>query len=111
MLHPTSTSRTRPSDGRQNRLAHVVRFAVAPVLLAMAGFVTADFALSGIYTWPRTSRILALTLTIVVLGYEFIYKEQIAGSVHDRLKPLVSSCLVPYVVGAVALVALARLAG
>ena len=88
---------------------------VAPVLLAAAGFFTADFVLSGIYTWPRSSRVMALTLTIAVLAYEFIYKEQQARHperpVRQHLKAVLYSCGLPYLAGAFALWALATLAG
>ena len=60
----------------QSRFADVIRLVVAPLLLLFSGFFTMDFILSGAYSWPRTSRIMALTLTLAVLIYEFIYKEQ-----------------------------------
>lgn len=72
-----------------------------------------DFLLSGAYSWPRTSRVIALTLTLAVLVYEFIYKEQQARhpehSTDTRLKMLLYSCVMPYLLGAAALVALARM--
>jgi len=58
--------------------AQAIRYVVAPVILAMSGFFTVNFLVSGQYTWPRTSRVLALTLTLLVLSYEFVYKEQAA---------------------------------
>lgn len=74
-----------------------------------------DFLLSGIYSWPRTSRIMALTLTLAVLIYEFIYKEQQVRhpehSLEQRMRMLLYSCAIPYVVGACALIALVRLTG
>lgn len=98
----------------QARLADVIRLLIAPMLLFFSGFFTMDFLLSGAYSWPRTSRIMALTLTLAVLIYEFIYKEQQARhpehSVQQRLRMLLYSCVIPYVVGACALIALARLA-
>jgi hypothetical protein len=97
------------------RFAGGIRLVLVPVLLAFAGFFTADFLLSGVYTWPRTSRVMALTLTIAVLAYEFIYKEQQARHperpVQEHLKTVVYSCGLPYLAGALALWALARLAG
>jgi hypothetical protein len=96
------------------RFADAVRLVVAPVILFVAGFFTMDFLLSGIYTWPRTSRVTVLTITIAVLAYEFVYKEQ--QSLHadrspgDHLKTVLYSCLLPYAAGALALLALARLA-
>jgi hypothetical protein len=96
------------------RFAHIVRLVVAPLLLFVSGFFTADFLLSGVYTWPQTSRVVALTITIVVLAYEFVYKEQRAHfpqhSQEDDLRILLYSCMIPYAIGALALMALARLA-
>jgi hypothetical protein len=98
----------------QARFADVIRLIVAPMLLFFSGFFTMDFLLSGAYSWPRTSRVMALTLTLAVLLYEFIYKEQQARhpeqSFEQRLRMLLYSCVIPYVVGACALIALARLA-
>jgi hypothetical protein len=97
----------------QKWLAGIVRFFVAPLILCTSGFFTADFLLSGVYTWPRTSKVLVLTLTVVVLSYEFVYKEQRtlkAGSPETfAARALLYSCVIPYAVGVAALVALARM--
>ncbi|MEW6543471.1 MAG: hypothetical protein AB1411_07660 [Nitrospirota bacterium] len=99
---------------RHDRLADAVRVVVAPLVLLFSGFFTADFLLSGVYTWPRTSRVLVLTLTVAILAYEFVYKEQRARHVEASdtrsLKAVLYSCVVPYGVGALALLLLARLA-
>ncbi len=93
--------------------AGTVRFVVAPLILFISGFFTADFALSGIYTWPRTSRVLVLTVTIAVLAYEFVYKEQRAlrpaapGTL--AVKAILYSCAIPYALGVAALITLAKL--
>ena len=96
------------------RFAEIVRLVVAPPLLFVSGFFTTDFLLSGIYTWPRTSRVVALTITILILAYEFVYKEQRARFPHrsreENVRTLLYSCMIPYAIGALALVALARLA-
>lgn len=91
--------------------AGTVRLVVAPLVLLSSGFFTADFILSGQFTWPRTSRVFVLTVTVLVLGYEFVYKEQLARSgSHDRaLSSVFYSCVLPYVIGAVVVIALARL--
>ena len=97
----------------QKWLAGTVRFFVAPLILFISGFVTTDFVLSGIYTWPRTSKVLVLTITVIVLSYEFVYKEQRAlkpdrsGSV--AVEALLYSCVIPYALGAAALLVLARM--
>jgi hypothetical protein len=97
----------------QQWLVGAVRFFIAPLILFISGLFTADFVLSGIYTWPRTSKVFVLTITIAVLSYEFVYKEQ------RTLKPdpsgafaaraLLYSCLIPYALGGVVLVVLARM--
>jgi hypothetical protein len=84
--------------------ADAIRLVVAPVVLFFSGFVTADFMVSGAYTWPRTSRILILTLTVAVLAYEFVYKEHRAP-----YRALLYSCLIPYAAGTIAVLALLRL--
>jgi len=78
-----------------------VRFVLAPLILSFSGFFTANFVVSGQYTWPRTSRVLVLTLTIVILSYEFVYKEQLARQVvADRARAvLLYSCVIPYLIG------------
>ena len=77
----------------------------------LSGFFTANFLVSGQYTWPRTSRVLALTLTLLVLSYEFVYKEQHArtGSPDHARVALLYACVIPYVVGAAAMFALWKL--
>ncbi len=82
-------------------LADAIRLALAPLVLLFAGFFTSNFIISGQYTWPRTSRTLALTLTVVILSYEFVYKEQLARQASpERAKSvLLYSCVIPYAVG------------
>lgn len=81
-----------------------IRLIVAPVVLFFSGFVTADFMVSGAYTWPRTSRTIILTLTVAVLAYEFVYKEHRAP-----YRALLYSCLIPYAAGTLAVLALLQL--
>jgi hypothetical protein len=92
--------------------AEAVRLIIAPLVFLFIGFFTADVLLSGVYTWPRTSRVLALTVTAIVLSYEFVFKEQRVrfGAVSNErpIKALIYSCLVPYGLGFLALVGLAR---
>ena len=80
-------------------------------MLLFSGFFTANFLISGQYTWPRTSRVFALTLTILILSYEFIYKEQLAGGAAvDRARRVVLYfCIMPYVIGVLLMVALWKL--
>jgi len=94
-------------------VAQGARYVIAPLLLFFSGFFTTAFVLSGVYTWPRTSRVLVLTLTIGILAYEFVYKEQRArypNQGDDRpVRAVGYSCAVPYAAGCLVLLALARL--
>jgi len=84
---------------------------VAPLILLFSGFFTANFIISGHYTWPRTSRAVALTITVLILSYEFVYKEQLSQSAtSDRARmALVYSCLIPYLAGVLVTLALWKL--
>ena len=88
--------------------AQSIRYVLAPAILAISGFFTANFLVSGQYTWPRTSRVLALTLTLLVLSYEFVYKEQVAitGSVQQARNAVLYACVIPYAVGALLMLVL-----
>lgn len=97
--------------GWHGAFAQTILYVLAPLVLLSGGFFTANFMVSGLYSWPRTSRVFALTLTLVVLAYEFVYKEQRTrdGS-HDRaLQAVLYSCLIPYAVGILIMLALAKL--
>lgn len=91
----------------------MIQWVIAPLVLCFSGFHTTHFLLSGLYTWPRTSRVIALTLAASVLTYEFVYKAQLAqtpqpsGNLH--LKAVLYSCIIPYVLGSLALLTLIRL--
>ena len=93
--------------------AEGVRLVLAPVVCLFIGFFTADFLLSGVYTWPRSSRTLALSCTVAVLSYEFVFKEQALrapqASRERGLRAVIYSCVVPYLLGVLALMGLARL--
>ncbi len=106
----SKSERPAGSSGWQLWFAEGIRLLVAPLVCLLIGFFTADFLMSGLYTWPRSGRILVLTLTVVVLAYEFVFKEQRARVGHvpsDRpRKALMYSCLIPYALGFVALMAL-----
>lgn len=84
---------------------------LAPLILLFSGFFTANFLMGGRYTWPQTSRALALTLTVLILSYEFVYKEQLAqGAPPDRARRVLGySCMIPYLVGALVMLVLWKL--
>jgi len=48
---------------------------VVPLVNAVGGFFTLDFILSGQYTWGRTMRTFVLSLSLLILAYEFVYRE------------------------------------
>jgi hypothetical protein len=54
---------------------------------------------------------LALTLTLLVLAYEFVYKEQVVatGSGDQARSAVLYACVIPYAVGAILMVALWKL--
>ena len=85
-----------------------VRFVLAPVILLLSGFFTANFIISGSYTWPGTSRTVALTLTVLILSREFVYKEQLSRNLVPGRAWLavLYSCVLPYVIGLSVMVAL-----
>lgn len=97
---------TRP--GWHAFFSESVRFILAPLILLFSGFFTANFIISGEYTWPRTSRTLALTLTVLILSREFVYKEQLSRNrPPDRARlALLYSCVLPYLLGVVVMLIL-----
>ncbi len=54
---------------------------------------------------------LALTLTLLVLSYEFVYKEQAetTGSGERARSAVLYACVIPYAVGAILMFALWKL--
>ena len=101
MTSDPNSSLLQARTGWHHLLAQIIRYALAPLILLFSGFFTANFMISGQYTWPRTSRVLALTLTLLVLSYEFVYKEQRTrtGSGEQARAAVLYSCLIPYVIG------------
>jgi uncharacterized membrane protein len=85
-----------------------VQFVLAPLILLLSGYFTANFLISGHYTWTRTTQVLALTLTVLILSYEFVYKEQLSRteSPGRARSALLYSCAIPYMIGVMVMVAL-----
>jgi hypothetical protein len=102
------TLQSSPVDARHTVLPSIIRFVLAPLILLFSGFFTSNFLLSGQYTWPRTSRTLALMLTVLILSYEFVYKEQRSrNELPDRAwSALLYSCALPYLIGVLVMLAL-----
>ncbi|MDH4329634.1 MAG: hypothetical protein OEV77_14015 [Nitrospira sp.] len=101
MNHGSQTGPLQMHQSRHTVFAESVRLALAPLVLLGSGFFTANFVVSGHYSWPQTSRVFVLTLTVLVLSYEFVYKELLSQhAASDRAKAaLLRSCLIPYVIG------------
>ncbi len=115
MTGPASLTPAAESRDWPRWLTETIRLGLAPVILFLSGFFTAEFVLANYYTWPRTSRALILTLTVVILSYEFVYKEQRAAR-HDAAgrwarQALLYSCVIPYAVGVSVLLVLALIGG
>ncbi len=90
-----------------------VRLIIAPVLSLFSGFHTMDFLLGGLYSWPQLSRVIAMTFAIIILSYEFVYKENSTSTPqqnglmnHQGMKAILYSCFLPYMVGALALLSI-----
>ena len=108
-----SEARLRSANPFTLLSGQVVRFILAPLISSYSGFYTMDFFLSGVYSWPRASRIIALTFAVVILSYEFVYKERQSHLVHTvdgagilPGKVVLFSCVIPYMLGTLVLVVL-----
>lgn len=100
----------QPHPGWHRLFAQIIRYALAPAIFVFGGFFTTNFLISGQYTWPKTSRVLALTLTLLVLSYEFVYKEQKTSGSEDQARfALLYSCVIPYAIGILLMLALWKL--
>lgn len=103
-----SESPLRPVSSTNPVFRPIVRFVIAPLALFFSGFHIMDFLLSGAYSWPRTSRIIILTFAVIILSYEFVYKEYYshaaAAAKNMGLKVVLASCVIPFMVGSLALV-------
>ena len=66
-----------PRSTGSNKLSTLfLYFVLSPLLCAFSGFHLTSYLLVGLYTWPRTSRVLVLTIGTFIFVYEFIFKSQ-----------------------------------
>lgn len=90
-----------------------LHFFLAPILCAFSGFHTASYLFVGLYTWPRTSRVLVLTIGMLIFSYEFIYKNHVSRPTptwkYSSFESVFYTCVLPYIIGAGALLGLAGL--
>ncbi|MEC4673890.1 MAG: hypothetical protein VST68_06850 [Nitrospirota bacterium] len=93
--------------------SRTVQLIIAVAVLFWSGFFTLEFLLRGILTWPQGSRVVTLTLACVILAYEFVFKEAKSQPrstpAASPLKTVCYSCLIPYMLGGVTLLALTGL--
>jgi hypothetical protein len=63
----------------------------------------ASYLLVGLYTWPRTSRVIVLTVGTLIFVYEFIYKSQApqfaSGKLWSQGRWVLYTSLIPFVCG------------
>ncbi len=87
-------------------------FVLSPVLCAFSGFHMTSYLLVGLYTWPRTSRVLVLTIGTLIFVYEFIFKSQApqftSGKPLAQKQWVLYTSMIPVVCGVAALLALVR---
>ena len=107
----TPHSQSRPVETRLGwpvLFSDLVRFLLAPLVLLLTGFFTANFIINGSYTWSQTSRALALTLTVLILSREFVYKEQLSRNAAPghAWSVVLYSCALPYMIGVFVMLAL-----
>ncbi|MDH5574378.1 MAG: hypothetical protein OEY80_02725 [Nitrospirota bacterium] len=102
-----------PAMGSYRLTASFLYFFLGPVLCAFSGFHTASYLLVGLYTWPRTSRVIVLTIGMLIFSYEFIYKNHKSRPTNNwrpsSLESVFYTCVIPYTIGVGALLVLAGL--
>lgn len=107
----TPHSQSRPVEARlgwPTFFSDLVRFLLAPLVLLLTGLFTANFIINGSYSWSQTSRTLALTLTVLILSREFVYKEQLSRNAAPghAWSVVLYSCALPYMIGVFVMLAL-----
>ena len=108
MSSSLQSSSAEASSGRPAIFPKVVQFVLAPLTLLFSGYFTTNFLIGGHYTWARTTQTLALTLAVLILSHEFVYKEQLSRTESpDRARSaLFYSCAIPYIAGLLVMLAL-----
>ncbi len=86
-------------------------YVLSPLLCAFSGFHLTSYLLVGLYTWPRTSRVLVLTFGTLIFVYEFIFKSQApqfaSGKVWSQGEWVLYTSVIPFACGVGALMTLA----
>lgn len=70
-----------------------------------------SYLLVGLYTWPRTSRVMVLTIGTLIFVYEFIFKSQAPqfafGKLWSQGQWVLYTSVIPFMCGVGTLLALA----
>jgi hypothetical protein len=78
-------------------------YVFSPVLCAFSGFHLTSYLLVGLYTWPRTSRVLVLTVSTFIFVYEFIYKSDAprfaSGKTRSQGEWVLYTSMIPFAFG------------
>ena len=90
-------------------------YVLSPILCAFSGFHLTGYLLVGLYTWPRTSRTIVLTIGTLIFVYEFIFKSQApqfaSGKTWSQAEWVLYTSLIPFVCGVVTLLVAAGFPG
>ena len=91
----------------------ILYFVFSPLLCAFSGFHMTSYLLVGLYTWPRTSRVIVLTVGTLIFVYEFIFKSQApqfaSGKLWSQGAWVFYTSLIPFLCGVGVLVTLVGL--
>lgn len=106
MTEPTAIEQT----ASWRRAGGFFLLVVVPAVHLAGGFFIVDFLLSGHYTWGRSLRTLAITLSNLVLAYEFVYRD--LQTTHPEwpssrlLKAVTAYSIIPFTGGVAAILIL-----
>ena len=94
--------------GWHRLFSDTVRLVPAPLVLLFSGFFTANFIISGSLHLAADKSDVGVTLTVLILSREFVYKEQLSRNAAPgrAWSALLYSCALPYVIGWLVMLAL-----
>ena len=84
IMHNSELSASR-SMGSNKLSTLFLYYVLSPLLCAFSGFHLTSYLLVGLYTWPRTSRTIVLTVGTLIFVYEFIFKSQAPQFVSGKI--------------------------
>ena len=78
-------------------------YILSPLLCAFSGFHLTGYLLVGLYTWPRTSRTIVLTIGTIIFVYEFVFKGQSpqfpSGKAWSQVEWVLYTSAIPFLCG------------